>query len=131
MDTFIEIAKQVESGNMNPLQGYVMLKQIEAQLKDCFDIVKDQAIDKAEKYGKGEHEAYGCKFQVRNAAGRWDFSNLQEHSEMKQALKDYEDGMKAAYKARLSGQVMVNQSTGELNELPEFKEGKTTISIKL
>ena len=96
MDTFIEITKQVEAGNMNALEGFVHLKQIEAQLKDCFNLIKDQAIDEAEKYGKGENEAYGCKFQVRNAAGRWDFSNLQEHSEMKQALKDYEDGMKAA-----------------------------------
>ena len=116
------------NGEINPLEAYIDLKSIESCLKDVLKGLQEDAINEAEKYGKGEHEAFGAKFNIRNGATRYDFKKIAEWAEMSAKLKAFEEARKSIIK---SGQSEVYDANGELIELPIVKPGATTIAIKL
>lgn len=128
MEQLHNINEGVINGEMNPLQAYIELKRIESLLKDVMKGVQEEAITEAEKYGKGEHEAFGAKFQVKNAGGRWNYKNNQQWLQLSTKIKGLEEQLKAAHKA---GGTLIDEETGEVIGGAEFSEGKTTIAIKL
>lgn len=128
METLHKINEAVINGEINALEAYIELKRIENLLKDVMKGVQEEAIIEAEKYGKGEHEDFGAKFQVKNAAGRWSYKNNKHWVELDANRKGLEEQLKALYKAGVTG---VDEETGELIQHAEYTEGKTTISVKL
>jgi len=127
-DYLYNLNEAVINGEKNPLEVYVELKGLEKLLKDVISAVQPDAIDEAEKYGKGEHDAYGAKFQVKNGAGRWSFKGNPEWVDAEAKKKAIEEQLKTLFKG---GVVGVDESTGEMIKGAEFTPGKTTIAVRL
>ena len=120
-----EINEKALNGEGNALEAYINCKQVEKLLNG----LHEAAIEEAEKYGKGEHEAHGAKFQVKNGAARYDFKAVSEWVELKAKLTAIETERKALVKV---GQVnLVNAETGEFVELPVQTFTRDSITIKL
>jgi len=118
----------VLNGEKNALEVYVELKGIEKLFTAVLKGVYIEAIEEAEKYGKGEQKAFGIKFQVKNGATRWDFSPCQEHTVKKLELKALEDRLKSLAKSKLEN--IVDGDTGEIMELPIKKQNANSLTIK-
>lgn len=134
MKAIIEILQDLNdavlNGDKEALPTFIELKGVEKLLKQVLTGMQDAAIDEAERYGKGEHELNGAKFQVKNAAGRWDYKECKEWADKKDELGQIEEALKALYKARHFGD-LARVDDGEVMELPKYSQGKTTIAIKL
>lgn len=122
------INEDVINGERNPLEAYVELKRIEKLLKDVIKGVQPEAITEAEKYGKGEHEEFGAKFQVKSAAGRWNFKNCDLWVAKNQSLKNLEETLKTVHK---TGATVIDEETGEVLPRPDYAEGGMTIGVRL
>lgn len=125
-----DLNEAVLNGEKEALPTFIELKRVEKLLKSVLAGIQDAAIDEAENYGKGEHELNGARFQVKNAAGRWDFKNVQEHIERKAALTQLEETLKALYKARYYGD-LASVEDGQVIDLPKYTQGKTTIAVRV
>ena len=124
-----EINEKALNGEGNALEAYINCKQVEKLLKNVLNGLHEAAIEEAEKYGKGEHEAHGAKFQVKNGAARYDFKAVSEWVELKAKLTAIETERKALVKV---GQVnLVNADTGEFVELPIQTFTRDSLTIKL
>lgn len=122
---------------MQPLDGYVRLKRMEAQVADAMSKIKDAAIEQAAQYGKGEHEAFGAVVQCRAGAGRWKFDHLQWYKDIadkREAIdneaKAKEDAARGAAQARERMQTIVDDD-GVIVEPAVFVPGKDTVAISL
>ena len=123
----IETIKQdVEEGTINALEAYVMLKTIEKELKESLDIVKEHALEEAEKYGEKTFDAFGAEVGVKNGAGRWDFKKL----DWWKVYQLEQDSAKEAYKMSQKGQKLITDD-GEVIEPATYLPGKTTLSIRI
>ena len=128
LNYLLDVNEKALNGELNPLESYIELKSIEACLKDVMKGLQEDAINEAEKYGKGEHEAYGAKFNVRNVATRYDFKKIAEWAKMSAEIKAFEEHRKTL--AKLGGDENYD-ANGELIELPIVKPGGVTIAVKL
>jgi hypothetical protein len=127
-EILLDLNDKVINGEMSALKAYIICKDLEKTLKDVLKGLSEEAITEAEKYGKGEHDAFGAKFQVRNGATRWDFKHISEWKNKSADLKAYEESLKALAK---SGHTGIDEATGEVLELPKQIFGATTLSIKI
>lgn len=125
------VAAVMEHGTLDSLKGYVMLKRLEADLENAMSVLKPAAIQKATEFGKGEHDAYGARFQVKAAAGRWDFKSLPWFASLEAKRKANEEKAKAAYQAAQRMQTIVDDETGEVIQPAVYVAGSDTVTIKL
>lgn len=122
----------LEEGTLNPLEGYVQLKRMEADLADAIEKLKPKAIEQAAAYGKGEHDAYGAVIQCKAGAGRWDFKGLPWYDSLDAMRKSKEAMAKAAYNAQQKMQPLpVDLETGEQIQPAVYVAGADTVSISL
>lgn len=126
-ETVLAINEKVINGEMDALKAYIILKDMENTIKEVLKGIKDEAIDVAETYGKGEHSAFGAKFQVKNGPSRWNFKGVPDWQIKNVELKALEDRLKKLAEAGLD---LADTSTGEEIILPTKTLGATTISIK-
>lgn len=125
-----ELNETALNGDGNALEAYIQCKTIEMLLKDVMNGLQPAAIEEAEKYGKGEHEAHGAKFQVKNGAARYDFKGVATWVEAKKALTDIEVMGKAMLKA--GNNINISDSnTGEMVELPVQSFNRDILTIKI
>jgi arginine utilization protein RocB len=127
----------LETGEATALEAYVAMKRIEAELSEAMGKVKKAAIEEAEKYGRGEHEAYGAVIQKRAGATRWKFDHLPWYSEIEEqrkalaeVAKKREDEAKAAAAARERMQTIVDDD-GVVVEPAIPVPGSDTVAIML
>lgn len=129
--TPLEIADRVINGEADALKSWIELKKLEKELKEAMDIIKDDAVSEAEKYGGKSFEAFGAKVEVKNGPGQWKFDKIPEHAEAKEKLKIIETMAKEAFNLQKKNAVMYDTVTGEAITPAEYTEGKTLISISL
>jgi len=84
-----KINELVLNGTWCPLEAYIALKRTETLLGAILDGIRGQALEEARKFGKS-FEFKGVKIEVRNSAGKWDFSVNHYHTVLKEKLKDFE-----------------------------------------
>tara|TARA_R110002033_G_scaffold119788_3_gene163073 strand:- start:950 stop:1396 length:447 start_codon:yes stop_codon:yes gene_type:complete len=127
-----DLVSSVNEGLVNPLEAFVAIKHMEEVCKLANKQLKEQAIEEAETYGVESKDlsAYGAKIQVKNGAGRWNFSHIKEISQLEDQLKELKDSHKTAYKMRLKGNQMVTDD-GELIKPAYYLDGAQVIAIKL
>jgi len=128
VEKITHLVEGVEGGNLNALKVYVELKKVEDVLTASLKQLKDTALDEAQKYGAKQFEEYGCVIQVKNAAGKWDFSKVTTWNNLKNDIKRVEDMAKQAYK---NNAPLINGDTGEYVEIPTYTEGGTTLAITI
>jgi hypothetical protein len=119
-----QISQDLLEGSVDLMEAYVKMKAMEEVLKKVKANIEPSVIDEADKYGKGEHEAYGIKFQAKEGRKTYDYSNDAEHTRLKEQLKLRENMLKnIPYE-------MVDPETGEVSTPPKIKYSKSSITIK-
>ena len=133
---FQEIFQAVEvqsisakNGNLNPLEVYIELKNLESFVKECKDLVQLDALIEAEKY-KGQI-FNGYEVDVRSVGGRYTYDHIDEISALKAQIKELEKAAQDSYKLSAKGSIMMNDQTGEVTPPAHYKEGSTAIILKL
>lgn len=123
----------IENGNKgnNALTAYIELKKIADLVKTTMDEIKSDAMDELDRHGKGEHVICDAIVSISNVGGRWKFDHIDEWSKLKSELTNVESRLKTAYKSHQSGLMSVNESTGEISELPIYSGSTETIKIRL
>jgi hypothetical protein len=124
-----DINDKALNGEVSALKAYIECKTVEKLLKNVLKGLHEAAIDEATTYGKGEHEAHGAKFQVKNGAARYDFSKVAMHTEIKAQLKQCEESLKAILNSGKHN--FADAETGEMVELPVKTYSADSITIKL
>jgi len=117
-----EIILKVKEGEINPLKAYIELKAELKLIEETLEAIKDEAIDEAEKYGKGAHKVYGAEVEVRSAAGKWNYEDIKAYEDAKKKVSYIEKIAQAG-----GG---VDTETGEEITAATKINGKTTIFIK-
>jgi hypothetical protein len=133
---FQEIFQAVEvqsisakNGNLNPLEVYIELKNLETFVKECKDLVQLDALGEAEKY-KGQI-FNGYEVDVRSVGGRYTYDHIDEIAALKAQIKDLEKAAQDSYKLGAKGSIAMNAHTGEITEPAHYKDGSTAIILKL
>jgi len=126
LEELSEMTSDVVNGEVNPLETYIELKHIEKALKSALSTVQGYAIDEAEKYGEKSFKFCGAEVGVKNAAGRWNFKNLDWYED----YQELQESAKQSFKLSLKSKQLIDDE-GTVVQPAEYTEGKTTISIRL
>lgn len=129
----------LSDGTLNPLQGYVRLKELEKEVADAIARLKGPATEEAAKYGKGEHSAYGATIKVAPTPGKWTYEGLPWYDQLKQhadsialTIKSKAAMAQAAYRAKEALKPLpVDAETGEEIQPAIYVAGVDQVSISL
>lgn len=121
---------EVENGIGSALNTFIELKKMSKYIDGLVKEIQSEALREAESFGKGEHSIHGAVVSVRSTPGRWNFDNLEDYVSAKQNLKHIEDRYKTAFKNAENLLSSVDESTGEILDLPTFTPGPETIYLK-
>lgn len=119
----------VDLGNVNPLDAFAVFKKMEKLFNEAKKTIDSYAIEEAEKYGSS-FEYNGQKFEVRNGATRYSFKDIEEWKIANANLKEIEEKYKTAYKNNKIGLSALDESTGEVLELPTVTNNKSSLLCK-
>ena len=132
---FQEIFQAVEgntiactNGNINALECYIELKNLEAFVKECKDMIQADALSEADKH-KGQ-VFMGYQIDVRSVGGKYSYDHIEEIVQLKAQLKELEKAAQESYKLSAKGSIMMNVDTGEVTPTAHYKEGTTAIILK-
>ena len=124
------IVSDVEIGNINPLDAFAIFKKMEAMFNDAKKSIDSLAIDEAETFGESSFSHNGQKYEVRNGATRYSFKEIPEWIEANNNLKQIEEKYKTAYKNRQMNLSSLDETTGELLQLPTVTKSKSSLIVK-
>lgn len=124
------IVSDVEVGNINPLDAFAIFKKMEAMFNEAKKSIDSLAIDEAETFGESTFSHNGQKYEIRNGATRYSFKGIQEWEEKNAELKAIEEKYKQAYKNFKIGLSALDESTGELIDLPTVTQSKSSLIVK-
>lgn len=127
-----DLVSSVNDGLVNPLEAFVAIKHMEETCKLANKKLKTQAITEAETYGVEAKDLnlHGANIQIRNGAGRWNFSHIDEIVELESKLKDLKDTHKQAFKMEQKGNQMITEH-GEIVKSAYYVEAGEIIAVKL
>jgi uncharacterized protein (UPF0335 family) len=128
-DSIVDIVKD---GLLEPTYAFLYLKKVEHKAKEMREEIKDLTIEELSSIGleSKSYKMQGGTLELRNAAGRWDFSHIDEIVKLEQELKDLKERAKAAYKMSLKGSILITDDGEEITPAI-YKEGKESIAVKL
>jgi hypothetical protein len=121
--------EQVEQGETSALISYANLKRTADEYASAIKQIESIAMEEAHSYGEKSFEVQGFKFEVRNGAKRFDYSNISEWKEIQSKLKETEEKYKSAFMARQKGLLTASEDGEEL-EMPELKISKDSLVLK-
>ena len=124
------IVSDVEIGNINPLDAFAIFKKMEAMFNEAKKSIDSLAIDEAETFGESTFSHNGQKYEVRNGATRYSFKDIPEWVEANKNLKQIEEKYKTAYKNRQMNLSSLDETTGELLQLPTVTKSKSSLIVK-
>jgi len=124
------IVSDVEIGRVNPLDAFAIFKKMETIFNEAKKQIDTLAIDEAEHYGLSTFSHNGQKFEVRNGATRFSFKGIKEWEDANENLKSIEEKYKLAYKNRQMNLSSLDETTGELLELPTVTQSKSSLIVK-
>lgn len=96
-DNFNEVSRILFSeidGKTDPLKAYIRLKAYLEVLTLLQNKLKDSAISEAEKFHKNERKILGVKFDVTAGATRYDYSEDETWTDLKNKLKERQELLK-------------------------------------
>jgi len=108
------IIKDVENGNVNPLEKYIEAKALEVIIKDVIENLKSKAKNEADDYSKIDSTFNGAKFSIGNSGDTLDYECDAEYLKIKEELEDRKDTLKTAYKLSLKDKKSIDELTGEI-----------------
>jgi len=123
----------VEQGDVSAYKSYIKLKEFESEMKKAINQIKEEALREVENRN-GEATYDGFIIRTKNAAGRWNFKNIDKWKELESEKKKLENELKELYKAKQSsyergkGLNMADEN-GEVVTLPEYTPGSITLQV--
>jgi hypothetical protein len=118
---------EVLEGNIDALQTYGELKELETVLKLALEQVYEVAISEAEKEDKTFQHA-GFRFERRNGATRYSFKHIPQWNDLTNQVRDFEATCKAALKVQ--GKIQTATNDGEEVPLPIVTVSKDSLIVK-
>lgn len=137
VESYQTIFAKVERGELEALQGFALLKEMEKDFKQKLEILHCLAVEESELYGKSfEHNGY--KFERRNGRAIYDFKGIsdweeidQKEKEIKAKKKEKEQLYKQAFDVwKKSMNRLVNEDTGEVVPMPKVKYTGDVLIVK-
>lgn len=125
--SIVELSQDVIGGDINPLDAYSDLKEIETILSSVKDSILNIALDEFDKYGEKSVSRNGYEF-ASTSSGRYDYSNSDDWKNYKKKMKDIEVKMVAAYKN--AGTALIDEETGEVYPPASYTESKRSLRLK-
>jgi hypothetical protein len=123
-----ELTQQVIDGNSDALEAYIHIKDIEKYIKLCNEQIEPIAYQEADKFTEKVFTYKGAEIQKKNAAGRYDYSNVQLWKRANERQKQIEEMAKSALKGKCT---IVDEESGEVIEPCIYTEGKAIISVSI
>ena len=111
-DIFLEIQQmrqQAENGEINELDVYIQLQDIEAFVKESKEKIKPLAINQCLKFSEKTFEHSGRKITYSERA-TWSYKHSKLWLQIEQHKKELENKMKSAYTMKLD----TDSETGEI-----------------
>jgi hypothetical protein len=133
-----EIIQMNEEGQIDTLTALARIEFLSQVLENAKSVLRDKAIDELDLYGPEARTGVvklGVTFKHKETAVKYDFSNVQHWSLLKQeediatqSKKEFEALLKTL-KTRTS---IADPNTGEMIDVaPPVKSSKTTVEITL
>jgi uncharacterized protein (UPF0210 family) len=123
-----DIAQLVENGEIEALNAFLFLKELEIKSKEYKKRIEEIAIDELSKHN-GSTEMNGYTISLKKSAGRWDFKHIQEIVDAENNLKQLKEKYKLAYKQQNNNITAIGDG-GEVIDPAKFNHGKEIIQIK-
>lgn len=123
-----KLSFEINSDMINPLDAYCEIIRMEKTLKTLKEKVQPLAVVEAQKHGK-QFAYSGFEIQCKSAAGRWKYDHIPVYKNHIDYIKQLEEQAKLAYKAKQSGQIMMDEN-GEVIEPADYTPGSDTISLR-
>ena len=124
------IVNKVDLGELNGLDAFSLYKKLEKAFTEAKKTIEGAALDEAEKFCASSFESNGQKYELRNGATRFSFDHIEEYKEKKAELKALEEKYKLAYKNNKLNLSSLDESTGEVIELPRVTQSKSSLIVK-
>jgi hypothetical protein len=125
------IVDLVNDGHIKPTNAFLLLKQIEKNAKSMREKINDLTIEELHSIGEEnkDYKINGCSVSLKNSAGRWDFSHIEEIVMLEAKLKNLKLEHILAYKNSLNDALSVSNDGEEI--IPAvFKPGKEIVVVK-
>jgi hypothetical protein len=94
------IVQSVNNGRVNPLDAYMQSKFIIECLEEANQLIKEEAMQEAARYPKGDRVRLGVAFDLREGQERIDYDADPEYARIKAELKAREELLKQATKGK-------------------------------
>ena len=124
------IYQQWESGNIDSLAAYIAFHRIAAAAEDFKNLLRDNALNEADKWAEKSFSYMGVTVEKKAGAGRWDFKGVKAWAEAKAKLQSIEEAAKAAAQMQTKFGAQAVTEDGELIEGAKYTAGRDVIAIK-
>ena len=102
-----DIVEQVEEGNSSALESYILIQDLEKEMKRAKDQIKDLAIEEAEKEGAKTFERSGRVVTISDGRRSWKYPNTHQVSELQKQLKATQE---MAKQAKITGKPVFDEN---------------------
>ena len=123
-----QIVDSIENEQENPLEGYIMLKELYKTIDQCIKQIKDQVVDHIDKRCNKNEPYFGYMLDVRSNAN-YSFKHIPEWVELNNKLKELEKDAKAALKSSERNIAAVREDTGEILQMAKCTYGASAIYL--
>jgi hypothetical protein len=123
------VLQAVILGKVNPLDAFVVFKELEKKFNDAKKSIDSMAYEEAEKYGKN-FVRNNRKFTLIEGRKSFDFKNINEWIIAKESLVQIENKYKSVYENNKNGISSLNEETGEVLAIPTVTFSKSSITVK-
>jgi hypothetical protein len=120
------IAFDVNEGNENALQAYILLKALASELDNIIDEIQPLAIQAASQHGGKRFTINGVTVEKREGTRRWSYPDYTPYNLAKSKAKELEKLMQTV---AISGSVLADAETGEIVPPAVCTFTKETIAI--
>ena len=127
--TINNIIQAVEIGQVNPIDAFVVFKELEKKFNEAKKKIDSLALEEAEKYGKS-FERNNKKFTLVEGKKTFNFSDIEEWKIAKKNLKEIEEKYKGVWLTNKKGISALNEQTGEILKCPSVTISKSSIIVK-
>lgn len=119
----LELALAAQRGDSDPIQAYIALKEIEAELKKAIEITQPLAISEADKYPGKQIDFSNAVIEKKSAPARWEYKHIAAWHDAQKRLDWVQKIAQAGGGA--------DPESGEIIDKAVRIEGKSTIAVTL
>lgn len=119
----LSLALSAQNGEADPIQAYITLKEIEAELKKAIEITQPLAISEADKYPGKQINFANAVIEKRSGPSTWEYKHISAWHEAKKRVEWVQKIAQAGGGA--------DPDSGEIIDKAVKIDGKQTIAVTL